>query len=121
MSNRDTIERYVRAIQQHDYAQVIACFAANATVIHPIFGTQPATEFFRSLLAKVTADTITLKAIFCSADDPHVAAVLFSDMWTTAEGLEFKNDIVLIFNFDDAALVERLTVIFDTFPMRGKL
>jgi hypothetical protein len=62
-----------------------------------------------------------VKTIFNSADDPHTKAVLFSDEWKTADGTEFRNDIVLIFTFDDAALIERLTVIFDTFPMRGKV
>ena len=121
MSIPATIQRYIEAIQQHDFDKVVACFAVNAIVVHPIFGTKPATEFFRELLSKTTADKIAVKTIFYSADDPQSAAVLFSDEWKTADGTEFRNDMVLIFTFDDAALIEKLAVIFDTFPMRGKV
>lgn len=121
MSIPATIQRYIEAIQLHDFDKVVACFAANGIVVHPIFGTKPAREFFRELLSKTAADKITVKTIFTSADDPHTTAVLFSDEWKTPEGTAFRNDIVLIFSFDDAALIEKLTVIFDTFPMRGKI
>ena len=121
MSTRETIHLYIRAIRQHDYDNVIACFVPDAVVVHPIFGTKPALEFFKSLLTKTTCDDITVKTIFKSADAPRTTAVLFSDEWKTADGTEFKNDIVLIFDFDDAALIHKLVVIFDTFPMRGKL
>jgi hypothetical protein len=121
VSTRETIERYVKAVQQHDYNEVIVCFAENAIVVHPIFGTKPAPEFFKSLFTNTGSDHITVKTVFDAADDPHTADVLFYDEWRTADGTEFNNDIVLVFRFDDAALVRKLTVIFDTFPVRGKL
>ena len=107
--------------KQHDYAEVIACFAEDAVVVHPIFGRQPAAGFFESLFAKTTADKLTVKTIFHSPDNPATAAVLFFDEWSSADGTEFKNDIVLIFDFDRDDRVRKLTVVFDTFPVRGKL
>ena len=64
MSVQTTIERYLRAVQQHDYGEVIACFADDAVVVHPIFGRQPAAGFFQTLFAKTSADKLTVKANF---------------------------------------------------------
>ena len=121
VSASTTIQRYLRAVQQHDYGEVIACFADDAVVVHPIFGRQPAASFFQSLFAKTTADKLTVKTIFHCSDNPATAAVLFVDEWRSADGTEFKNDIVLIFDFDRDDRVRNLTVVFDTFPVRGKL
>jgi ketosteroid isomerase-like protein len=52
VSVQTTIERYLRAVQQHDYGEVIACFADDAVVVHPIFGRQPAAGFFKPCLRK---------------------------------------------------------------------
>ena len=75
MSASTTIQRYLRAVQQHDYGEVIACFADDAVVVHPIFGRQPAASFFQSLFAKTTADKLTVKTIFHCSDNPATAAV----------------------------------------------
>jgi hypothetical protein len=53
--------------------------------------------------------------------DLSTAAVLFFAEWSSADGTDFKNDIVLIFDFDHDDRVQTLTVVFDTFPVRGKL
>ena len=121
MSVQTTIQRYLRAVQHHDYGEVIACFADDAVVVHPIFGRQPAAGFFQTLFAKTSADKLTVKTIFHCADNPATAAVLFFDEWRSADGTEFKNDIVLIFDFDRDDRVQNLTVVFDTFPVRGKV
>ena len=116
-----TIQRYLRAVEQHDYGEVIACFADDAVVVHPIFGRQPAAGFFQTLFAKTSADKLTVKTIFQCSDNPATAAVLFFDEWRSADGTEFKNDIVLIFDFDQGDRIQNLTVVFDTFPVRGKV
>lgn len=121
MSGQTTIQRYLRAVQQHDYGAVIACFADDAVVVHPIFGRQPAAGFFQTLFAKTSADKLTVKTIFHCSDNPATAAVLFFDEWRSADGTEFKNDIVLIFDFDQGDRIQNLTVVFDTFPVRGKV
>jgi ketosteroid isomerase-like protein len=121
VSVQTTIQRYLRAVQHHDYGEVIACFADDAVVVHPIFGRQPAAGFFQTLFAKTSADKLTVKTIFHGADNPATAAVLFFDEWKSADGTEFKNDIVLIFDFDQGDRIQNLTVVFDTFPMRGKV
>jgi ketosteroid isomerase-like protein len=56
VSAQTTIQRYLRAVEQHDYGEVIACFADDAVVVHPIFGRQPAAGFFQTLFAKTSAD-----------------------------------------------------------------
>jgi ketosteroid isomerase-like protein len=121
VSVQTTIQRYLRAVQHHDYGEVIACFADDAFVVHPIFGRQPAAGFFQTLFAKTSADKLTVKTIFHGADNPATAAVLFFDEWKSADGTEFKNDIVLIFDFDQGDRIQNLTVVFDTFPVRGKV
>jgi ketosteroid isomerase-like protein len=121
VSVQTTIQRYLRAVEQHDYGEVVACFAGDAVVSHPIFGRQPATVFFQTLFAKTSADKLTVKTIFHCSDNPATAAVLFYDEWRSADGIEFKNDIVLIFDFDAGDRIQNLTVVFDTFPMREKV
>ena len=132
MSAQTTIQRYLRAVEQrsrsaqgkvqrHDYGEVSACFADDAVVVHPIFGRQPAAGFCQTLFAKTSADKLTVKTIFHCSDNPATAVVLFFDEWRSADGTEFKNDIVLIFDFDQGDRIQNLTVVFDTFPVRGKV
>jgi hypothetical protein len=78
-------------------------------------------RLFSKPVCKATADKLTVKTIFHCSDNPATAAVLFFDEWSSADGTEFKNDIVLIFDFDGDDRVRNLTVVFDTFPVRGKL
>ena len=121
MSGQTTIQRYLQAVRQHDYGEVIARFADDAVVVHPIFGRQPAAAFFQTLFAKTSADKLTIKTIFHCSDNPATAAVLFFDEWKSADGTEFRNDMVLIFDFARDERIQELTVVFDTFPVRGKL
>jgi ketosteroid isomerase-like protein len=90
VSGQTTIQRYLRAVEQHDYGEVIACFADDAVVVHPIFGRQPAAGFFQTLFAKTSADKLTVKTIFHCSDNPATAAVLFFDEWRSADGTEFQ-------------------------------
>ncbi len=120
-SHETVLRRYLEAIQQRDLAAILALFSPTATVSHPVLGQLSAAEFFPQLLAATASDHATDAVIFRAVDRRHTAALHFQDDWTTSDGSRFQNPILLIFDFDEGGLAERLTVLFDTWPMRQGL
>ncbi len=122
MSHEATIRKYYQAVEKQDHSAVILFFSKDATIVHPIFGTTTAADFFKMLLKQATsANEISIKNIFHDSHHPNRLAVYFSDKVATQEGSTFLIPHgVHVFDFTNEGLIHKITVIYDTFPVRGK-
>lgn len=122
MSHEETIKKYYQAIEKQDHSAVIHFFSKDGTIIHPIFGTTIAVDFFKMLLKQATSSNkISIKNIFHDPHQPNRLAVYFSDKVVGKEGYTFEiAHGVHVFDFTSEGLIHKITVIFDTYPVRGK-
>src|SRR5260221_5665888 len=119
MTHESTIRKYYQTVEKQDHSTVIHFFSKDATIIHPIFGTTSAADFFKMLLKQATrSNEISIKNIFHDPHHPESLAVYFSDKVVTKEGYTFEiAHGVHVFDFTHKGLIRKITVIYDTHPV----
>lgn len=114
-----TLQRYMTALGQSDYAGVKSLFAADGKVLSPFLGEMPAGPFFDRLAAASTRNVITPIDIFLSSTNQHHATAYFQYDWTVRDGTLITFKVMDLFTFEpDTGLVRYLDLIYDTHPIR---
>jgi hypothetical protein len=112
------IKNYLQALRNGNYAEVMALFAANATVVSPLYGVQAAALFYKKLLADTNSSQIELLDVFTNVEK-RTAAVNFIYHWTLANDTATSFDCVDVFDFDEAYQIKQLKIIYDTVQTRS--
>lgn len=110
---------YLAALNAGDLDRVLALFDEGATVRSPLYGTQPASDFYAALFKDTQRSQTTLGAVFADGEDPRHAAFHFNYVWTLASGAVVTFDVVdLVRLTDDGRRFAELTIVYDTAPLR---
>ncbi|MEO5891861.1 MAG: nuclear transport factor 2 family protein [Ferruginibacter sp.] len=117
---KNIIQQYLQALESGDEEKITRLFADNAIVYSPLYGEVQANHFFKGLFADTSRSEITLLNTFSSLDNPETCAAQFRYDWTLKNGTETNFDCVDIFQFDDQDKIKSLTIIYDTYKIRGK-
>jgi hypothetical protein len=116
----DVMRRYMKALHVADYAQIVAMFAPGGRVISPFLGEMEAAPFFARLGGASTQNVITPIDVFVSADDTPRATAFFRYDWTVTDGTLISFEVMDLFEFAPGTdLVQRLSLIYDTHPIRA--
>ncbi len=114
------VERYLAALGAADLDAVLALFAPDATVVSPLYGTLPARDFYPVLFADTAESRLTLKATMRGTRDGRDLVSFWFDFdWTLASGEPAPFSVVDVAGLDDAGRIERLTIVYDTAPIRS--
>jgi ketosteroid isomerase-like protein len=114
------VERYLAALEAADLDAVLALFAPDATVVSPLYGTVPARAFYPVLFADTAESRLTLKATMRGTRDGRELVSFWFDFdWTLASGEPAPFSVVDVAELDDTGRIERLTIVYDTAPIRG--
>lgn len=119
MELKETIKKYLDALERADYENLISLFAPNAIVHSPLYGETEAEKFYKDLFKDTNKSVITLKDIFTSEDNSK-GAVNFLYDWTLSDGSPSSFDCVDIFKFNSDGKIQELTIIYDTSQTRPK-
>ncbi|GAA0196249.1 hypothetical protein GCM10008944_11670 [Cytobacillus oceanisediminis] len=112
--------RYLEALEAGDLAGVLALFAPDATVVSPLYGTLPATEFYPLLLADTGQSRLTLRTTMTGEVDGRTVVSLWFDFdWTLASGEPAPFTVVDVAELDPDGRIERLHIVYDTAPIRA--
>ena len=114
------IKSYLQALRQDNLSGVLSLFAEKASVISPLYGTQPATIFYKELLADTNSSRIEMLDIFTN-EKKRTAAVNFIYHWTLANGTTNSFDCVDVISFDEQNKIKQLKIIYDTVQTRPAL
>jgi steroid delta-isomerase len=115
----DLAERYLGALGRADLASVLALFAPGGVVVSPLYGTLPATEFYPVLFADTAESRLALRATMRGERDGRTLVSLWFDFdWTLASGEPAPFSVVDVLELDDDGRIERLTIVYDTAPIR---
>lgn len=113
----EVARRYLQALGDADYDALMQLFAADAKVVSPLYGEQPATKFYRELLLDTQDSRLTFLDVFTNAQQ-RKASLNFQYRWTMADGAIVEFDCVDIFEFDTDGKITKLKIIYDTAQTR---
>lgn len=119
MELKETVKKYLSALEKSDYENLISLFAPNAIVHSPLYGEVEANKFYTDLFKDTNKSVISLKDIFMS-EDGSKGAVNFLYDWTLSDGSPVSFDCVDIFKFNSDGKIQELTIIYDTSQTRPK-
>lgn len=113
-----TIERYLDRLGANDTPGILALFAPGAKVVSPFLGEMDAPAFYAKLEQTTNRNIITPLDVFASARTTRVCA-LFRYEWEVFDGSRVTFDCMDLFDFaPDGARIARMTIIYDTHPVR---
>jgi ketosteroid isomerase-like protein len=114
------LHRYLAALDAGSAEEVLACFAPDGEVVSPLYGTLPATRFYPALFADSAPSRTVLRRIYVDPEDPREVALAFHYEWTLGDGTAAPFDVVdLVTLTDDQQRIARLTICYDTAPLRS--
>ncbi|GAA2606302.1 nuclear transport factor 2 family protein [Actinomadura fulvescens] len=113
------VAEYLERLAAGDLDGVLSLFAGGAVVESPLYGRMTAADFYTGLFEDTERSEITPVDTFTSDSDPRRVAVRFQYDWTLADGSATTFDCVDVIEFDGDGRIERLTIVYDTHPLRS--
>jgi hypothetical protein len=111
---------YLNNLNEGNLDKVRALFVKGATVVSPLYGVQTAHDFYADLFRDTTNSETTLLNVFDTSETSQSIALHFRYQWTLADGKQVSFECVDVFEMNDAGnKFEKLTIIYDTAPLRN--
>ncbi|MEA1993680.1 MAG: nuclear transport factor 2 family protein [Euryarchaeota archaeon] len=118
MKIEKTLSRYVKALENESYDEVMSLFAENAVVVSPLYGRMDASLFYRDLFEDTQKSTITPLNLFTAKNNGRTGAVHFLYTWTLKNGTITSFECVDIVQFASDGKIQQLTIIYNTAAIR---
>ncbi|KAB2350698.1 nuclear transport factor 2 family protein [Actinomadura rudentiformis] len=115
----DRVAAYLERLAAGDLDGVLSLFADDAVIESPLYGRMTAADFYTGLFEDTERSEITPVDTFTSNTDPRRVAVRFRYDWTLADGSPTTFDCVDVIDFGRDWQIERLTIVYDTHPLRS--
>jgi hypothetical protein len=114
----DVINKYLALLAAGDVRGIVSLFNPHGNVHSPFLGLQPAGKFFDLLKAATRRSVIEAPEVFVSAVGSRRASTCFTYQWELADGAQVRFQCVDLFDFDEQGLIETMTIVYDTAPIR---
>jgi SnoaL-like domain len=116
----DLVATYLRALTTSDVDLVIGLFADEGVVYSPLYGPQPARDFYPALFADTSRATLTLKSVMSGNDTTGRATVSFwfHFDWRLPSGTEAPFDVVDVATLGADGKIIKLYIVYDTVDVR---
>ncbi|MCI4659297.1 nuclear transport factor 2 family protein [Cryobacterium zhongshanensis] len=112
------VSTYLKALSTADADLAINLFTPDGVVDSPLYGVQPARDFYPALFADTAESVLTLRETLLSAD-AKTLAFWFDFDWVLANGTPAPFTVVDVAELDEGGLIRRLHIVYDTHPIRG--
>jgi len=113
------IERYLTCLEASDVEGIVAQFAEDAQVVSPFLGRMSPRPFFEKVRDASGQSRIEVLDILLSARGAARAMAYFVYHWQLRDGTEVRFDCVDVFEFTDEGRIQRMTIVYDTHPVRA--
>lgn len=114
------VAAYLRALSTADAALAVSLFADGGVVHSPLYGPQPAAEFYPALFADTSQANLTLKSVMVGTDQdraPTVSFWFYFD-WRLPSGAPAPFDVVDVATLRPDGKIQELHIIYDTIDVR---
>lgn len=113
------IRTYLQELDKGDMAAICSLFSPDAQVFSPFLGWMHPKPFFEKVSAASGQSKITLIDICVSATGAPRATGYFVYDWGLKDGSAVRFECVDVFEFDDEGFIERMKIVYDTYPIRS--
>jgi len=108
---------YLTFLEAGEVDNILSLFSDSGIVVSPLYGSKPASQFYRELQADTEKSTIIRNGLFLEEQHNRIA-LFFTYEWTLISGKVSTFDVVDILEFDAHNKIEKLTIIYDTIVTR---
>jgi ketosteroid isomerase-like protein len=115
----EQIRTYLAALERGDVSAICALFTPDAQIFSPFLGWMKPAPFFAKVNAASGKSTITPIDICVSATGAPRATGYFIYDWGLKDGSAVRFECVDVFEFDENAIIERMIIVYDTYPIRS--
>lgn len=113
------VRSYLKALERGDVAGICALFAPDAQIFSPFLGWMQAAPFFAKVSEASGDSTITPIDICVSTTGAPRATGYFIYDWVLKDGSAVRFECVDVFEFDGNGMIQRMTIVYDTHPIRS--
>jgi hypothetical protein len=113
------VRTYLKELERGDVAAICALFAPDAQIFSPFLGWLQAAPFFAKVSEASGESTIRPIDICVSTTGARRATGYFIYDWVLKDGSAASFECVDVFEFDANWLVERMIIVYDTYPIRS--
>jgi hypothetical protein len=106
-------------LERGDVAAICALFAPDAQIFSPFLGWMQAAPFFAKVSEASGQSTIRPIDICVSTTGARRATGYFIYDWVLKDGSAVSFECVDVFEFDANGLIERMIIVYDTYPIRS--
>jgi len=117
----ERIRTYLARLQACDAEGLAAMFTDDAEVVSPFLGTMHPRPFFAKLREASGASRIETIDIFASAGGAPRAIGYFAYHWGLKDGSQVRFDCCDVFDFTPDGRFTRMTIVYDTHPIREQV
>ena len=119
-SHDDLVQTYLSALEAADVELVVGLFADGGVVHSPLYGVQPAEDFYPALFADTSQATLALKCVLHGTDQAGrpTVAFWFRFDWRLPSGAAAPFDVVDVATLDEAGKITELHIVYDTVDVR---
>lgn len=118
MTLKETVRAYFEALHSNNLDAMVSLFTDGAMVSSPFLGEISAAEFFPKVFGASSATSITVYDVLVSAEEHPRAVGYFNYDWTLKDGNVIQFDAADVFDFSSDGKIKRLTILYDTHPIR---
>lgn len=114
------VETYLRALNSADAELALTLFTDDGVVHSPLYGPQPANDFYPALFADSSRSNVTLKSVMTGRDEAGASVISFwfHFDWRLASGKAAPFDVVDVATLGSDGLIESLHIVYDTVHVR---
>lgn len=112
------VRTYLQELERGNVAGICKLFTPHAQIHSPFLGWMEPAPFFEKVVAASGQSKISPIDICVSADGHRRVAAYFIYDWKLKDGSTAKFECVDIFEFDTNCLIEKMVIVYDTYPIR---
>ncbi|PMS15508.1 polyketide cyclase [Trinickia dabaoshanensis] len=114
----ETISQYLTLLEQGDTEGIVALFTEDAQIYSPFLGWMTPAPFFTKVREASGQSRITPIDTLVSISGNARAIGYFTYDWGLKDGTQVSFDCCDVFDFSDDGRIRKMTIIYDTYPIR---
>ncbi|MGK5680087.1 nuclear transport factor 2 family protein [Actinoplanes sp. URMC 104] len=116
----DLAEKYLQALRTGNVALAVSLFSDDGVVHSPLYGPQPAEDFYPALFADTSQANLVLKSVMSGTDSTGARTVSFwfHFDWRLPSGRAAPFDVVDVACLDADGQIRSLHIVYDTVDVR---
>ena len=120
MTKEEVAQNYLSFLEKNEVDKVISLFAEDGIVESPLYGTMPASKFYKALADDTTTSKLKFDGLFLEKDSNRIS-LLFDFNWELKDGKRVVFKVVDIIVLNSENKIEKLTIIYDTVHSRSAI